>query len=124
MYPSGRLILDTSCFKHLKDSKTRAAFMANLRIADLVLWPTAVNVLEAAVTPDPRRRAELLEIIRDLRGNRLIFPWPFDLIKRVAYAVLRGESRFQLQATGHENLLDPEALSAAARNKGLRAAMR
>jgi hypothetical protein len=118
---TGRLILDTSCFKHLLDLSQRDTLKANLRIADLQVWPSAVNVLESSVTRNDLRRAKVLEIVRDLSGDRPLLPWPYDLVKRAGHAVLRGERRFELEPSGHEPLLDPSALNEQDRNKGLAA---
>jgi hypothetical protein len=116
---TGRLILDTSCFKHLLDVSQRDTLKKNLRIADLEVWPSAVNVLESSVTQNDLRRAKVLEIARDLTGDRPLLPWPYDLVKRAGHAVLRGERRFELEPSGHELLLDPSALDEQERSKGL-----
>lgn len=93
---SGIAVFDTNCIKYLEDPSQRKKVQANLRVADLELWITAVNLLEICKHQNKTARNRLLNTLSNLVGSRPILPWPHQVLAQVGDAISKGEERFQI----------------------------
>ena len=108
----GIAILDNSCYGFLEEPPPERAFRRNLRVADLVAYPSEVNLVEATAAPDGIRERLLGTILRIGDGNPLL-PWPFTLLKAIGQAILEGRTRFSLGPSGKEWYLEDLAAARA-----------
>jgi len=107
------VIVDNSALKHLVNENARTRFTANLKAGGWVAWPTAVNFLEAMKDRNGPRRARLLGTIKWLAGGRGLLPLPYDVLEAGGRAVLKGGHYYEVDWSGYEWLLDPEAIEPA-----------
>jgi hypothetical protein len=90
---TGIVILDASCWKRLADRKVEGRVRASLRAVDLTVWPTTMNVLEAAATKNTRVRTRLFDVISRMSDGRPLLSFPAELLMQVGEAIARGEPR-------------------------------
>lgn len=102
---SGALILDTSCLKRLTDSSVRQRLVAQLRVIDFTPWPSAINAIEVAALPDSRHQARYQEVLRFLAEDRILLPWPLDVLKDVGEAAIRRDRIVKLRPSGLDFLI-------------------
>ena len=102
---TGLLIVDNSALRKLATVSAREKLSANMRVADLEAVPTEVNVVEAAAAGSSRTRETLLRTLKAVCGDRLMLPWPFQLLRRLGEAILANEAQFALEETGFDWLL-------------------
>lgn len=108
----GTLILDTNCIGRLESNAARHRFEVNTRVADWRVYPTVVNVLEILNTENPHVRSRLLGTLAYLAANRPLMPWPYELLKIIAQAILEKKGRIELGPSEFEWILDhPERVS-------------
>ena len=105
---SGILILDNDCYSHLEDEHARMRFRANLKTIDFVAQPTELTLVEAGVAP-AARRARVLGVMRELKGNQPLLLWPIALLKKISLAIVAGDPHLVIGASGKEWYLDDEA---------------
>jgi hypothetical protein len=91
---SGAVIVDTNVLKYLEDDDTRERVVRSLAVADLRIWPSAMNALEVVRHENPRARGRLLRSIRELIPKQFLLPMPLSLLKSSAEALLRGQKGF------------------------------
>lgn len=108
----GAVILDTNAIKWLETEGARQRLRASLRAADLALWPSALNALEAVATENPRVRVRLLDTLRELSPSQHLLPLPTDLLRRVGESILAGDGGFVTPESGLEWLVhEPERIT-------------
>ncbi len=107
--PSGVVIVDTNALKYLRDDVTRSRVVRSLRAADFFIWPSAINVVEAAESKNRGVRDALLRVLRDLARPLPVLPFPTNLLRDLAFAVKDGKQSAQIDRTNIERLLhDPD----------------
>lgn len=94
MIKPGIVVVDTSCFRFLESEAVQLKIERDLRTTAWELWPSAVNALEIAQTPNPDIRQRLLNVLRSLAKKRDILPWPHVLLERSAEAIAKGRPGF------------------------------
>ena len=92
--PSGKLIVDANVLGRLAEPLDRERLIASLRVADLQVWPTAVNVLEAARHRNAAIRTKLLSTVGALAAGRPVLPLPLDFLRATGRMIQRGEYAF------------------------------
>ena len=97
---SGAVVLDSGCYKHLKDARDLSRLKRSLRAVDLQPWPSVINVLEAVNNRHPQQRERQIAIIRDLLEDRPLLPWPPTLLKNVGIAVANNKNQIELGDSG------------------------
>jgi len=82
-----------------------------MRITDLQIRLSSINILEAVKTPDANIRSRLLRIIRNVSEGRPFLPWPLELIKRSGEAIARGDTSFLSGDSGLETKVYENSVS-------------
>ena len=80
---------DTSAINRLCDDVERQAIVRGVLAAHSV-YITAVNCVEVLATPDPARRGQLQELLRELARGQLPLALPLDLLKVLTFAYAKG----------------------------------
>jgi hypothetical protein len=112
MLPPGTVVMDANVLGRLTRPPDRAQLASSLRVADLMPWPTAVNLLEAVRHENATVRLRLLEILRDLSGNRFVLPMPAEFLMRVGRMVAAGDHSFDHEPSDFEWMLfEPERIT-------------
>jgi hypothetical protein len=96
----GTVILDTNALRHFAASATRERVRRSLRASDLMIWPSALNVLEILKHDNPAAQATLLDVVDALAEGRPLLPTPTDFLKQVGAAIAAGAPGVELQASG------------------------
>ena len=68
----GFVVLDAGCYQHLRDPTLRERMVSDLRLADLEIRPSTLNLLEIAKHPIVGKRKDLLRVMGTLRADRPI----------------------------------------------------
>lgn len=105
----GILILDSNCYRHLRDRAVLERLVGSLSAAGLELWATGLNALEVSQNPHPINRERDLATIRELTVGRVLLPLPETLLRRSAEAITAGRSGFWTGPSGIEGLLEGDA---------------
>lgn len=109
LFPSGpqagALIVDTSCLKRLLDPSTRARLVQQLRLIDFTPWPSAINAIEVAAHSNQPRQAQFQEVLRFLAEDRLLLPWPHDILKDVGLTLINRQRIVKLRQSGLDYLI-------------------
>ena len=92
--PLGAVILDTNVVKYLEDEGTRERVVQSLAVADLRIWPSALNALEVVRHENPRARGRLLNSLRELTQQQYLLPMPLSLLKASGEALLARKMGF------------------------------
>lgn len=98
----GVVIVDSCCLSFLEDPSVLKRVRKDMRIADMQIRLSAINILEAVKTPISVIRDRLLKIIRGVSEGRPFLPWPLDLIKKSGQAIANGEISFWSGESGLE----------------------
>lgn len=110
---AGRAVLDNSCLGHLASPGALQRFDRSLQTADLQVWPSVVNALEAFATPAMHVRRKLLHTLDQLLDGRHLLPWPFTLLADFGRALQEGTDQLWISRSRFELLLErPDALEA------------
>ena len=94
----GAIVFDTNAIKILEDEHVRSRVIASLRVVDLGVRLSAVNVLELAKTENVRVRNWLLGVADALSSDRWILPLPGVLLR--LWAKRRLHRRHGFRTTG------------------------
>jgi hypothetical protein len=109
---SGILILDANIVWQLEDPLVRQRIRRSLRIADLELRPTAINLLEIIQTTNAARRAQLLEILADLAEDRGVRPLPSEVLRLTGQMIANENVSFEWPPSDFEWMLhEPDRLT-------------
>jgi hypothetical protein len=104
----GVVILDTPCYDELRSPDVRAALKRSLSAADLRVWPSIVNAVQARNHPSSGKRRALLEAINDLAERLPLLPLPEAILHQAAAAVAAGLSDIPIQPAIDQSLLFPD----------------
>ena len=106
----GIVVVDANVLRHLEDDALRTRVRTSLAAADLRIWPSALNALEAANTESSSLRARLLRTVRELADGRPMLPLPTALLRDAGQAIANGARAIRLRPTGLEWLLQESAV--------------
>ncbi len=110
--PTDIVVLDANCFKHLAADDVRDRVQRSLRASQLVLWPTALNVLEIAKNPHLPSRRRGLRAVAEFLDGRPLLPLPETVMREMGQAIAAGEDTFLFDASGFEWMLQrPDAIT-------------
>lgn len=117
---NGLIVLDTNCYKYFENPAEREAILRSCRAAQLSIWPSAINVFEAAATPQVDIRDRLLAVIRSLVGARALLPWPLHLIEEFAISAAEGKRTVKFRASLADGILHDPAIALQERDEAVR----
>lgn len=101
-----RIVLDNNVLKTLVKPANLVQFRRQASLTAMHVWPTAINVYEAAQTRDAGVRASLIAQLRDLAPPGFsILPAPFDLLRLTGRAVVNGDARFPIERASADTIL-------------------
>lgn len=103
--PPGSVILDANAIGRLEDVPTRERFQRSLKAADLSVWVTAINVLEALKHKNAQVRTRLLSTLRALSEKHWVLPLPSEVLKRAGRMITERATEFTHEESGFEWLL-------------------
>lgn len=103
---AGILVLDSNCYRHLREPAVLDRVLGSLSAAGLELWATGLNALELSQNAHPINRERDLATLRKLTGDRSLLPLPETLLKRAAEAITSGQSGFWTGPSEIEGLLE------------------
>lgn len=107
----GLVIVDATFLRHLASERALARLEAACRLADLRIWPSAINAVEALKHTNESQRERLVAALRRWTQGRPLLPWPPVLLARWVRAAARGERQLQFRGTRLDALLeDPGAI--------------
>lgn len=106
------LLLDNNAVRKLADGSRRRVLRANLRATGREFWPSAVNVLEATKSREPRTRSLLLGVLGELAGDNHVLTLPTEAIKILATALSCGNANVDLSEPRLTRIIrEPESLT-------------
>lgn len=105
MLEDGVVILDSNVLSRLSDSSLRRKVLASLRTAGMSVRPTAITVLELALTPNLDRRFRLLDSLAELSCGSSVRPMPTKILEWTGRMIAEGGTSFAWPTSGMESLL-------------------
>ncbi len=114
----GVVIIDGCCFRFLEKPSVLQRVRKDMRISDLQIRLSSINILEAVKTPEEKTRNRLLKIIKNVSEGRPFLPWPLELIKKSGETIARGETSFWSGESGletkvYENIISDKDVDSA-----------
>lgn len=107
----GVVIIDGCCFRFLENPSVLKRVRKDMRITDLQIRLSSINILEAVKTPDAKTRSRLLKIIKSVSEGRPFLPWPLELIRKSGETIARGDTSFCSGESGLETKVYGNSIS-------------
>lgn len=105
------IVLDVGCYRELLVPATLRQVVASVRASGQAIWPSQANAFEIIKYDNHRRRNQLLTVLQELKGDRPLLLWPQDLLKRIAVALVKRETRFPVAPALVDKIIaDPRLL--------------
>jgi len=109
---AGIVILDTNCYKFLERGDVNSRVSASLRAADMRIWPSKMNSLEAVASANAQVRDRSRAIMNRVADGRVLLPFPTDHLKQIGEAIVRGDTQYTVRSQGPDEMLTDAVLAA------------
>lgn len=105
MAPPGLVIVDATFLQYLASERALARLESRCALANLRIWPSTINAIEALKHPNIAVRGRLVDAVARWAGDRPLIPWPPTLLVKWARAGARGEERLHFRGTKMDALV-------------------
>lgn len=96
----------------LETPEAQQQLRVNCRVADLEVWPSTMNILEAVRNGTPHVRGRLLRTLVRLLQGRAPLPWPIEVVRRAGLGIIHGARTIDMGEHGLNWILaDPDNVS-------------
>ena len=105
-FVAGDLYVDLSALGNLYDDPDQEDIVAEMRRRGLFVWPGAVCMYEIAKCPNQDVRTGQLELLNELRGDRIPMGLPTRIFHKAAEAAREGRPRIVFSFDGLVSVLE------------------